>query len=824
MSLDLLVLNPGDAEQAAFEAITAPNKVARGREGDRFFVLTRQHGGQVLSQPDLHRWLQRLCLRFFDQSGSVTRALQAVIDQANDDALVQNLNQPNPMHPYALDLLAGVLHYDALLLVQAGNLAMAAARKGFWQQHSDPSLALRPLGLSAAPKSVLFQVPLSGNDLLALGHSLPEMGSTLDPQPIFDWLDAGTQEDPRVLLQVREGESKVRHLPRTIVRSLWQQDAELSTPTEEAQNQSSTALRPEEKFELAQTQAESPSTELSMEIGTPAPEDTTDSFRTELERGAEQQAQKPDLGYAAAPSPLESDLLTQEQRETLASPEHLGSQLPAQYSTEANSINSQMSLGSFTEIADAGQIDDLQTQRKLQREMARKAEQSQRLAAQKERLEKLKKTALRGLAGGAGFLNKLGTKANLELDKQSANDNGFLKKPVALLTKILLAILIPLVIIVAAGGIYLARGRGAQFNEYLHLAQESARGAALMKTEEERLSAWTQVLAYLNRAEALDRNEESAALRKEAEQALDHLDNANPIQFSQIPLPFGSGKVEITHLAAYNVDLFALDKSTGSVLHFSQKDKGYTFDPGFTCEPGNYEGGEVGPLVAMTSIPINNSYRALILAVDAQGRALYCGVGRSPQAALLPPPETGWGSMATVLYDSGRLLILDREKARLWVYDGAVDALMNPPRSYFEGHDFDLTGAVDMAVSGNEAFIVYEDGISAHCISSPINASLECEKPAQYTDERPNLPKQDFDLAKFSRLAFAPPPEAAVYYLDSHTGRLYQFSQRLNLNTILRPAAGTFGLPLQPVTAFLVTPNRQVFYAYGSQLFYAYLP
>ncbi len=129
-----------------------------------------------------------------------------------------------------------------------------------------------------------------------------------------------------------------------------------------------------------------------------------------------------------------------------------------------------------------------------------------------------------------------------------------------------------------------------------------------------------------------------------------------------------------------------------------------------------------------------------------------------------------------------------------------------------------------MAVSGNEAFIVYEDGISAHCISSPINASLECEKPAQYTDELPNLPKQDFDLAKFSRLAFAPPPEAAVYYLDSHTGRLYQFSQRLNLNTILRPAAGTFGLPLQPVTAFLVTPNRQVFYAYGSQLFYAYLP
>lgn len=824
MALDLFILEPYDQEQSAFEALAAPRRTARGRENDRFFIMLAQHGSEQLDAPALKSWLQRLALHFFDQGGSVTRALQAVADRANDDALVQNVNHPDPLHPYACDLLAGVLHHDVLLVIQAGDLGLGTLEGGEWQKHNDAALALHPLGLAAAPKTALFQVPLSAFELLAMGRRLPQSGSTLEQLPLFDWLDAATAHEARVLLQARPGEGSVRSLPRAAVLALWQQDVNRVSPATETEPLENEGSLPD------QGDPESAETDYVFEDIPEQLDESTDMLVDTSSPPAEGENLTPEAPALEAEQDLPLETVSDEGA-PIAAPAPPDLHADAGMDPQPVSFEQELTQGLAVPATPAELPDpeddlllQLRQEREAQRLAARAAEQVQRQQAQKENLEKAKQTALRGVAGGAGFLNRLDAKMRSRLNKTDPKTGEPLYKPVSLLTKILLAILVPLAVVIVAGGIYLARGRNTQFNEYLSLAQDTARRAAQMDSDGERQTAWTQVLAYLNRAEALERTDETTALRQEAQLALDGLDNATPIQFARINMPLGSGTAQITHLAAYNLDLFALDQASGSVLHFMQKDGGFNYDTAFTCGPGNYGGVNVDKLLVFASIPFNNAHRAPIVAMDGAGNLLYCAVGQAPVAAQLSLPEGGWGKPVAAAYDNGRLLVLDAEKERLWVYRGAADALENPPASYFEDQEMDLGKARDFTISGDELFVLYEDGHSAHCVSSAISGTMECANPAAYQDERAGVSPQDFNLVQPQRLAFAPPPEAAVYYLDPRMGRLYQFSLRLNLNSVLRPAPSSLGLPIQPVTAFLVTPNRLVFYAYANQLFYSYLP
>mgnify|MGYP007012350220 FL=1 len=77
---------------------------------------------------------------------------------------------------------------------------------------------------------------------------------------------------------------------------------------------------------------------------------------------------------------------------------------------------------------------------------------------------------------------------------------------------------------------------------------------------------------------------------------------------------------------------------------------------------------------------------------------------------------------------------------------------------------------------------------------------------------------------RFGQLSYSPPPDPSIYYLEPELGELYQFSLRLNLNRMLRAAGNSGVLPNKPVTAFDVSSNRQVFLAYGNELFYAIMP
>jgi hypothetical protein len=232
----------------------------------------------------------------------------------------------------------------------------------------------------------------------------------------------------------------------------------------------------------------------------------------------------------------------------------------------------------------------------------------------------------------------------------------------------------------------------------------------------------------------------------------------------------------------------------------------------------------VGELVDLISIPLNNPAKAPILAIDGEGNLIYCSPGSSPSAAHLPTPELGWVSLKRMIFDSNRLYVLDPGNKALWIYRGFTANFNNEPSTYFDEELVDLSNAVDLEVEGEELFLLHADGRSSHCLASFVTGITSCDDPYPYLDSGTSGANVDFASLKFDKIAYSPPPDPSIYYLEAENAELYQFSLRLNLNKVLRSGSSAGSLPDGNASAFYVSPDRRVFLAFGNQLYYAVLP
>ena len=247
-------------------------------------------------------------------------------------------------------------------------------------------------------------------------------------------------------------------------------------------------------------------------------------------------------------------------------------------------------------------------------------------------------------------------------------------------------------------------------------------------------------------------------------------------------------------------------------------------DNDFVCGPGTYESVQVGTLVDLISIPLNNPAKAPVMAIDAEGNLIYCSPGTSPSAAHLPTPEIGWASLKRMVFDSNRLYVLDPGNKALWIYRGFTANFNNEPAVYFDEELVDLSNVVDLEVEGEELFLLHADGHSSHCLASFVTGITTCDDPYPYLDAGTSGANVDFATLKFEQIAYSPPPDPSIYYLEAEKAELYQFSLRLNLNKVLRSGVSAGVLPKQNASAFYVSPDRRVFLAFGNQLYYAVLP
>ena len=784
-NLELICTNP--SALPGFFGAAIPKRTARGREEDNLLMLLSQKSGEPLSADLVRKWLENSSAIFYKSSGSVTSAMRAVIFALNGALAEKNLLLPPESLSVSAHLSLGVIHHNTLFLAQAGLSQAVLAKPGARAFFFDPDLDPRGLGLTQVPRMRFFQQAVDEGDVILFSTQFPaaflaNSGGSAQPElkTLLDELESNQPLPAEVgLARVRAGEGAV----------LWA--AAIPEPTA-AQSVAEPPAQTEPLIPAAEAEADF-AAHAQMEVSAQleaAPE-------PELTGGAQTSAaaELPSEGAQSVPEavPIETEAAAELQPSLLPEQPAASGRRAARYYSE-------------------------QTPEKAPRDRA----------AEKAARKLRRQTAYRKVADGAGTMNKLGEglAAFLTGEKKRSVEEQTESAELSRGTKLLLAVLVPLLVVGILSAIYISQGQGSQYAYLMAQAQAAAENAAAMQGAAAQREAWQQVLSWLDQAETYRQSSELRALRVRAQDALDVLDGAVRLVYKPAYTSTMMTGLEISRIVSVGTDLYLLDKATGTVLHLSPSSGGYVPDLEFNCQPGLRDGVQVRELADVLAVPINNAARAPILALDANGNGLLCGVGKEPKAFALIPPDGGFGKIQAVLYDAGRLFVLDTIRNALWIYRGANLEYTNPPDSYFEEKPIDLTQAVGAAVSGDELFLLFSDGRSSHCLASNVTGTVECEDLYVYQDARGGAEAGtlDFEAIRFSQLAYSPPPDPSLYYLAAERAELYQFSLRLNLNRVLRAGAGGGSLRGRPVTAFNVGSNRNVYLAFGSELYYAVIP
>ncbi len=386
-----------------------------------------------------------------------------------------------------------------------------------------------------------------------------------------------------------------------------------------------------------------------------------------------------------------------------------------------------------------------------------------------------------------------------------------------------IAILVPLVVVTVASVVYFRYGRSVQYEEYLVQARDARAQAIAVQDPAAQREAWQRVMFYLDNAEGYSQGSDTRALREEAQQNLDRLQGIARLQFQPV-LNSGLG-AQISRLAASENDVYALDGQRGSILHVALTNSGFQRDDAFNCQPGSYGGYNVGPMVDLLAMPTLNTINASVIGIDAAGDLLYCAPGQVAQAIPLPPPDTNWGRVRAMALDAGNLYVLDAQSHAVWVYVGKDGTFVDRPYFFFGGQIPQLDDAIDLAVNGDDLYILHSDGHLSTCSYSRIETvPTRCTDPAPLVNPFPAY--RDLDLfaeAHFTQMMFTSAPDSAVLLLDADSQGVFRFAPRsLELQSQWRPLAGRANpLPQGAVSAMTVSPNHVLYFALQDRIYFA---
>lgn len=386
-----------------------------------------------------------------------------------------------------------------------------------------------------------------------------------------------------------------------------------------------------------------------------------------------------------------------------------------------------------------------------------------------------------------------------------------------------IAVLLPVVIAIAVGVIYIQRGRNQQYRDYLDRARLEA---GLARTAPDLLAAkphWLTTLQWLDQADRVYPGQsDSAALRREAQAAVDQVDDVTRLNVQAlIPTGFSSGAV-ITQIVVQGTEVYALDSERQSVYRalLTDGDK-YVIDRNFQCQLG-----VVGSVVIKRIVDIawletpNIVSQPALMALDVDGDVMYCKTdGTAPQASTLIPPDSGWKNPKALEIYAGRLYIFDPGANDIWAYDRVGGVFSERPRSYFTGQILDLSSAVNFTIAQGEVYILRGDGRLTYCVRDQATQQTHCVENSLYTDSRPGHASGDRldDASRLLAVFYDPPPEPSLYLLDADSSGVYQLSLKLVLQKVYKSAAGLPG----PVAAVAIGPNKEVFVAAGNNVYWA---
>ncbi|HET7012032.1 MAG TPA: hypothetical protein VFI11_14750 [Anaerolineales bacterium] len=384
------------------------------------------------------------------------------------------------------------------------------------------------------------------------------------------------------------------------------------------------------------------------------------------------------------------------------------------------------------------------------------------------------------------------------------------------------AIAVPLMVVAVVSVLYFRRGRVQQFEEFLLQAQAAVVSAQLKPSAEEARADWLVARHWLEQAEAYGRSDDSQALRAQVDGVLDELDHVRRVEFiAAVSGGVGPG-ARVTAMAATPTDVYMLDDTRDRILHGWFTGRGFEIDRDFGCMEALGGTADLDPLVDLLIQPEPGALGAEgVVGVDQDGTLVYCAPGKAPASGQLDPPGTGWGRIQAIDLLGDNLYVLDPKANAVWIY-AAVDGLYaGIPVFYFAESVQSLNRAVDMAVTQDELFLLFDDGTLDRCRRLEENAPdgslrirVECEQGLSLFPSGTAIPGggEVFPV----EMVYAPPPEASLFVLDGPTSSVFQFSMRLVYQARFVP---TPSLP-DEVGDLAVGRTHDLYLAAGDQLYF----
>jgi hypothetical protein len=814
LDLNLFPLSRTNAQdQPGFPGVyiaTPPRKIARGRERDRLILYFTLTGNAPLTDQQQEQLLTRLAQTFYKTPGSITSAQRKCADTLNQYLLDRNLRSSSSGRQGIGWLELAVLREDLLTIGQCGPTHAILVTSQETQHLHDPQTAGRGLGLARSFSMRFFQARLQNNDLVILSHRPPAAWTSVALQNVHKQaieslrrrlISQAGDEVNAVLIQVLRGTGKLRMMRLKPASPMVQPvpgglPAMPPSPPE-------TTIEANLEVEISETLTGHPQTEVQSE-----------AQETEVPVEHEEQAITTDEGtfplhyqMPIAPPTL-GDLPEVIEPATVPNAEstpETGAEVPAPALEEAKAEQGKTGLRPRWLGKGRTSASSKGDEKKVKQPKPEKA---------KAAAAPFKKT----LSVMAAFVlhtwQRL-SNATRRLLRHILPDESLFTIPAS--TMVFVAVAVAVVVATTGGMMYFQRGRSIQYQVYYEQALATSQQAAAKSDPVEIRTDWEISLHFLNQAEDFLVTSESELLRAQARQALDSMDQIERLNFQQAIAGGMAPTARITRMIATESDLYLLDASNGTVTRAILTGHGYERDPNFMCTGSP----TIGPIVDISPLPKGNNLKATILAMDANANLLYCIPGSLPVANSPAPPQTNWGGPTVFTYDSGDLYVLDPPSNAVWIYRN-ID-LSREPRLFFSSQVPYMPDVIDMAVNNNDLYLLHSDGHITTCTYSAIQESpTRCQDPTTYYDSR--VGRQNVPIihdAPFSQILYTQPPDPSIYLLDPVNQAIYHFSLRL---TFQRQFRSLIDLGEGEATAFTISPNRLVFMAIGSRVYYAELP
>jgi len=395
---------------------------------------------------------------------------------------------------------------------------------------------------------------------------------------------------------------------------------------------------------------------------------------------------------------------------------------------------------------------------------------------------------------------------------------------------LMIAILVALFVSAIGITVYLQSGIGSQQAQLIADANMLISDALEEPDAGNQLLMYQEALRLVEESENFGKSESATELKTFLQSQLDIIQGVTRIDIQ--PTIFGGldKRIQISRMGIHsNGDVYALDSGTGRVIRMIATRPDYVIDTSFVCGPGKYGDVIVEPLVDIEVVDFANEINTSLMGIDSRGDLILCIPGSDPIAIALEKSDITWGNIKALSFNGFSLYVLDiGETTRdIYRYRSNNFAFDQIPESIFSGNiPENLADSRDISVNQEELFLLHNDSQLTRCNLN----QASCENNIGYGVIVNDKTRENLSVlpnVDFSQIYLTYPPDPSIYILNDNNQTIYHFSLAVNLQKQISPnltGLQNFNSETNSLTAFAVSPNGIIHFAYGNLVYFGYLP